>query len=80
MANSVKVHVVHAATKTPPWFSVQLSDSTTDSIEVRICGDEDTGNENTPIELLEIYICAINVFKLMTERERRGLNPTKSNL
>ena len=45
-----------SGTKTPPWFSVHLSDSTTDSIEVRICGDEGTDNENTPIELLEIYV------------------------
>ena len=40
----------------PPWFSVHLSDSTTDTIEVRICGDEGTDNENTPIELLELYV------------------------
>ena len=42
--------------KNPPWFSVYLSNSTTDSIEVRICGNEGTDNENTPIELLEIYV------------------------
>ena len=40
----------------PPWFSVQLPAPTTDVIEVSICADESTGNENTPIELLEIYI------------------------
>ena len=39
-----------------PWFSVQLPASTSDSIEVRICGDESTANENTPINLLEIYV------------------------
>ena len=45
-------------TKSPPWFSVELSISTTvtDDIEVRICGDESTSNEDTPIELLEIYV------------------------
>ena len=42
--------------KSPPWFSVTLSDPTTDDIEVRICGDEGTDNEDTPIQLLEIYI------------------------
>ena len=42
--------------KSPPWFSVILPDSTVDDIEVRICGDEGTHNENTPIQLLEIYI------------------------
>ena len=40
----------------PPWFHVQLPHSSTDSIEVRICGDEGTHNEDTPLELLEIYI------------------------
>ena len=42
--------------KSPPWFSVQLSNHTTDRIEVRICGDEFTANEDSPIELLEIYV------------------------
>ena len=42
--------------KYPPWFSVHVAKHTTDSIEVRICGDEGTDNENTPIELLEIYV------------------------
>ena len=40
----------------PPWFNVQLPSSTTDDIEVRICGDEGTNNEDTPIRLLEIYV------------------------
>ena len=44
--------------KSPPWFSVELPNPTNDDIdsEVRICGDEGTDNEDTPIELLEIYI------------------------
>ena len=42
--------------KNPPWFSVQLPAPTTDMIEVSICADESTDNEDTPIELLEIYI------------------------
>ena len=42
--------------KSPPWFSVRLPNPTTESIEVRICGDEGTSNEDTPIELLEIYV------------------------
>ena len=42
---------------TPPWFSVSLSNLTSDDIEVRICGDEDTKyNEDTPIQFLEIYV------------------------
>ena len=42
--------------KSPPWFSVELNNSTTDDTEVRICGDESTNNEGTPIQLMEIYI------------------------
>lgn len=41
---------------TPPYFNARLPSATTDDIEVRICGDEDTVNEDTPISLLEIYI------------------------
>ena len=40
----------------PPWFSVQLSAPTADVIEVRICGDEPTDNEDTPVKLIEIYM------------------------
>ena len=42
--------------KSPPWFSVTLPNPTSDDIEVRICEDEGTSNENIPIQLLEIYI------------------------
>ena len=38
------------------WFSMELPSSSTDDIEVRICGNEGTDNEDTPIELMEIYI------------------------
>ena len=40
----------------PPWFKVWLASPTTDDIEVRICGDQSTGDEDTPIALLEIYV------------------------
>lgn len=40
----------------PPWFSVSLTNPTTESIEVRICGDQPTVDEDTPIELLEIFV------------------------
>ena len=43
-------------TNTPPWFSVNLGSPTSDDIEVRIMGSESTDNEDTPIELLEIYV------------------------
>ena len=42
--------------KSPPWFSVTLPNPTSDDIEVRICGDEDTDGEDTPVQLLEIFI------------------------
>ena len=45
----------------PPWFNVTLSSPTTDDIEVRICGDQFSGNpevqdEDTPVQLIELYI------------------------
>ena len=41
--------------RSPPWFSVTLNNPSRDNIEVRICADFNT-SEDTPIELLEIYI------------------------
>ena len=43
-------------TNTLPWFTVNLESPTSDDIEVRIIGTESTTNEDTPIELLEIYV------------------------
>ena len=40
----------------PPWFTVQLPEVTMDDIDVRICIDENSGNENVGIELLELYV------------------------
>ena len=40
----------------PPWFNVTLSSPTTDDIEVRICGDQEIGDEDTPIQLIELYV------------------------
>ena len=40
----------------PPWFNVQLSSPTTDNIEVRICGDQEIGDEDTPVQLIELYV------------------------
>ena len=39
-----------------PWFNTTLIDATTEDIEIRICGDERTSNEDTPLELIEIYV------------------------
>ena len=41
--------------KSPPWFSVELPNPTTDDIEVRICSRENNKDE-TLVELLELYI------------------------
>ena len=40
----------------PPWFSVELSNPTTNNIEVRICGTDTPDKEDIPIKLLELYI------------------------
>ena len=40
----------------PPWFETKLPRSTMDDIEVRICGDQSTGDEDSPIQLLELYV------------------------
>ena len=40
----------------PPWFCKDLPTSTSDDIELRICGDEGLDNEDTPIEIVEIYV------------------------
>ena len=40
----------------PPWFSVVLPSSTTDDIEVRICDWGDFRNEDSPIQLIELYV------------------------
>ena len=39
-----------------PFFCKSLTEPTTDDIEVRICGDERLSNEDTPIELIEIFL------------------------
>ena len=40
----------------PPYFTVQVDSPTTDAIEVRICGDQRTGDEDSPIAQLELYV------------------------
>ena len=41
--------------RAPPWFSVQLAQSTTSNIEVRICGTIAANFTDAPIKILEIY-------------------------
>ena len=40
----------------PPYFCKSLTEPTTNDIEVRICGDQQLSNEDTPIELIEIFV------------------------
>ena len=40
----------------PPWFNVQLPSPTTDDIEVRICGNQAIGDEDTPIQLMGLFV------------------------
>ena len=44
------------STQYPPWFSVRLPATTNNTIEVRICGNEPLNNENTLIEVLELFV------------------------
>ena len=39
-----------------PWFNNVLNSTTTDYIELRVCGDEGTVNEDVPVSFYEIYI------------------------
>ena len=40
----------------PPWFCRTLPTSTSDDLEVRICADQMTSNENTYISNIELYV------------------------
>ena len=42
--------------RSPPWFCKQLRATTTADIEIRICADYYLSNEDTPLQLIEIYI------------------------
>ena len=39
-----------------PWFCKELPQSTTDYLEVRVCGDQSLSDEDTPIDLVQFYI------------------------
>ena len=40
----------------PPWFCRQLSSETSEDIEVRICGNYVVTDEDTPVQLVEIFV------------------------
>jgi hypothetical protein len=39
-----------------PWFHRQWNTSSTDAIELRVCGNEESSNEDSPVGLYEFYI------------------------
>ena len=40
----------------PPWFCTELDQHTSDDIELRLCADQNTDNEDIPIEIIELYV------------------------
>ena len=40
----------------PPWFTKNLTNATTDDIELRICAENQYGYEDVAIELVELYV------------------------
>ena len=40
----------------PPWFCKSLSTPTTDDIQLRLCLDEVTSNEDVLFEIVELYV------------------------
>ena len=40
----------------PPWFCRQLPESTSDSIEVRLCANQGNMDEDVLVELIELYV------------------------
>ena len=39
-----------------PWFNKTLSETTTEDIEVRLCQDESTSNEDTLLQVIELFV------------------------
>ena len=40
----------------PPWFLKQLPSTTTNDIEMRMCFDQESVDEDIPIEIIELYV------------------------
>lgn len=40
----------------PPYFSASLPETTCDDLEVRICSNRDSNEEDVPVELVELYV------------------------
>ena len=39
-----------------PWFLTTLNETTTDNIELRVCSNQGLPNEDTPLDIIEIYV------------------------
>ena len=39
-----------------PWFIKALNETTTENIELRMCGSENPSDEDTPLDIIELYI------------------------
>ena len=39
-----------------PWFNKTLSETTTEDIELRVCGDDGIDNEDTPLQVIELFV------------------------
>ena len=49
-------HSTCCSFNTPPWFFKTFSSSVTDNLELRICSDENRSDEDTPLEIIELYV------------------------
>ena len=49
----------------PPWFCKELPQSTTDDIELRLCSDQDTDNEDCAFELINIYVQQLHIMHVL---------------
>ena len=41
---------------TPPWFYREISEPTTDAIEMRVCRDEPSSSEDVQIEVIDLFV------------------------
>ena len=39
-----------------PWFKKTLSETTTENIELRVCGDDGIDNEDTPLQVIKLFV------------------------
>ena len=42
-----------------PWFNKTLSETTTEDIEVRVCQDQGTSDEDTLLQVIELFVQSI---------------------